>query len=410
MTSEAGPTACYVYVTLPGRTTAVTAGRFDLTEGQRGTYAGRFVYGRSYRERRDAVELDPSELKLAPGTFATMGVFGALRDAGPGRWGRRLIERQGGRPNEIDYLLNSPDDRAGALGFGLEPKPPAPRRPFARTQDLEKLQALADAVVNEENLPFDEAAAQAEESPLLGTSMGGARPKAVVEDDDGLWIAKFNRPDDLWNRARVERAMLLLGRECGLTTAESKAVSVAGRDALLVKRFDREPSESGYLRARMASGSTLLRAGAPREHWSYMLLAEEIRRVCGNPKRQAEELFRRMCFNALISNFGDHPRKNAILAMNRDWELSPAYGLAPSARPERREFALICGDKGCRADRGNILSQCERFLLDRRQAEAIATEMETTVRNGWHRIARSEGVAERDCDAIRGAFAHPDFG
>jgi serine/threonine-protein kinase HipA len=93
---------------------------------------------------------------------------------------------------------------------------------------------------------------------LLKTSMGGARPKAVVEDQEALWLAKFNRPDDRWNFARVEHAMLILARSCGLTTAESRLVTVGGRDVLLVKRFDREKVKEGYLRSRMVSGLTLL--------------------------------------------------------------------------------------------------------------------------------------------------------
>ena len=72
---------------------------------------------------------------------------------------------------------------------------------------------------------------------LVGTSMGGARPKAVVEDEEGLWIAKFNRPDDRWNNARIEHAMLILARSCGIASAESKVVPIGGRDVLLVKRF-----------------------------------------------------------------------------------------------------------------------------------------------------------------------------
>ena len=268
---------------------------------------------------------------------------------------------------------------------------------------------MAEAI-EEKNL--GEAAIQVEELLLLGTSMGGARPKAVVEDRKGLWIAKFNRPDDPWNNARVEHAMLALGRNCGLTTAESKVVSVAGRDVLLVRRFDRKRASGGYLRARMVSGLTLLRADETlRDRWSYVLLAEELRRVCAQPRKQANELFRRMCFNALISNIDDHPRNHAILAEERSWELSPAYDLTPSAPVglERRDLALICGDNGRYANRDNILSQCARFLLDRQEADAVLTEMEMNVRNGWYRVARSEGVGERDCDAIRSAFAYPGF-
>ena len=145
MTSDPSPSECYVYITLPGQTEPVTAGRFALTPDARGTLIGRFVYGKSYLARPDAVPLDPVELKLATQVYETIalnGVFGALRDSGPDYWGRRVIERHAGKPqlSEIDYLLYSPDDRAGALGFGLNQTPPAPKRLFNQTLDLEKLQ------------------------------------------------------------------------------------------------------------------------------------------------------------------------------------------------------------------------------------------------------------------------------
>lgn len=418
MTSD-GSTECYVYITLPGETEAVTAGRFELTKDRRGTPLGRFVYGKSYRERPGAVTIDPVELKLASRTYETTamgGVFGALRDAGPDYWGRRVIERHAGKPQlgELDYLLHSPDDRAGALGFGLGQQPPAPKRDFNKTLDLEKLQALAETIVKDEERPDDATAVQVEELLLLGTSMGGARPKAVVEDNDGLWLAKFNHPQDRWNNARVEHAMLVLARHCGMTTAESKVVAVGGRDVLLVKRFDREKTEGGYLRARMVSGLTLLRAEdshRSRDLWSYVLLAEELRRVCAEPRKQAAELFRRMCFNALISNTDDHPRNHAIIAKEWNWKLSPAYDLTPSTPVslEQRDLALSCGDSGRIANAENLLSQYGRFMLERKEAEKIVSDMERRVSNIWYEVSRAEGVSERDCELIKGAFVYPGF-
>src|SRR5215470_15264686 len=198
MTSKPEPTGCFVYITLPGTTEAVTAARFELTTNRSGIRFGRLVYGKSYLARGDAVAIDPVELVLGRDTYETTmmkGVFGALRDASPDFWGRRVIERHVGKSplSELDYLLESPDDRAGALSFGLGQKPPAPRRKFNQTIALAKLQAIAEA---------------------------------VVEDDEGLWIAKFNRADDKWNYARIEHAMLVLARGCGLTTAESKVASI----------------------------------------------------------------------------------------------------------------------------------------------------------------------------------------
>lgn len=418
MISRPSRAECYVYIMLPGETSFVTAGRFELAEDRRGNPLGRFVYGQSYLDRPNAVDIDPVELTLRRGTFETTGlkgVFGALRDAGPDYWGRRLIERHvGGQLGELDYLLNSPDDRAGALGFGLGATPPAPLRRFNKTLALETLQSIADAVVADERLPDEVTHEQIKELMLIGTSMGGARPKAVVEDEDGLWLAKFGRFDDRWNNARVERAMLVLAQRCGITPEASKVATVAGRDVLLVKRFDREKGMSGYRRARMVSGLTILRAedtNQSRDKWSYVALAEELRRISATPKKDAGELFRRMCFNALISNADDHPRNHAVIAPGADWKLSPVYDLTPQnpVSLDRRDLAMICGDQGRFANARNLLSQSARFLLDQGEAESIIRDMAATVEQSWYETARGEGVSEADCERIKGAFIYPGF-
>jgi serine/threonine-protein kinase HipA len=414
MISKLQQRRCYVYTTLPGETAAVTAGRYELDIDRSGVPLGRFVYGKSYLARADAVEIDPVELKLAPRLYETTllnGVFGALRDAAPDYWGRLVIERalKKGALGEMDYLLQSADDRAGALGFGLNEKPPAPMRQFNKTLELERLQAIALAIVKDKDPVSGSEAEQIQKLLLRGTSMGGARPKTVVEDGEGLWIAKFNRPDDPWNSARVECAMLNLASQCGISVAESKVVSVARRQVLLVKRFDREKTRSGYLRHRMVSALTLLRADESvqdRAKWSYVLLAEELRRTCAQPRKAAAELFRRMCFNALISNIDDHPRNHAIIAKDRAWKLSPAYDITPSRQVD---LAMTVGDLGRYASAQNLLSQCNRFLLDRSEAEAMVAQMETCVASSWYKVARKSGVSERDCETIKGAFVYPGF-
>ena len=420
MISRTTASECYVYITLPGETEFVTAGKFELTTDRRGIPTGRFIYGRSYLARENAVPIDPLELKLSTKTYETnllKGIFGSLRDASPDYWGRRVIEKHTGQTqlSEIDYLLYSPDDRAGALGFGLNREPPAPRRKFNQTMELERLQAFADLIIADEDLPDGVEAEQAQK--LMGgdgTSMGGARPKSVVEDEDGLWIAKLRHPEDKWNDARVEHAVLVLARKCGLQTAESKVVTIGEHDAVLVKRFDREKTTAGYRRGRMLSALTLLRSDdnyQDREKWSYVLLVEELRRISSQPRTDAPELFRRMCFNALISNTDDHPRNHAVIAMGTDWKLSPAYDLTPSTPVsiERRDLALDCGDMGRYAHAENLLSQSARFLLEPDEAKKTLDEMEQNVKNKWYEIARREGVTEKDCEKIASAFAYPGF-
>jgi len=147
-------------------------------------------------------------------------------------------------------------------------------------------------------------------------SVEAPAPKAVVEDKDGLWIAKFNRADDKWNQARVEHTMLVED------TFQS------------------------------------------RDNWSYVSLVEELRRISEEPEKDAAELFRRMCFNALISNTDDHPRNHAFIAKDKNWRLSPAYDLTPFTpiSNERRDLAMICGDQGrfCQC-RQSILTTCKIF-------------------------------------------------
>ena len=418
MISKNPASECFVYITLPGQTDAVTAGRFVLTKNRDGTALGKFVYGKSYLSRSDAVEIDPLELKLADTTYETArlgGIFGALRDAGPDYWGRRVIEKHSGKTTlgELDYLLKSPDDRAGALGFGLGQEPPAPRRKFNRTLELAKLQSIADAIVRDDisgQDPID--AAQIQELMLVGTAMGGARPKALVEDDKGLWIAKFNRPDDRWNYAKVEHAMLALARKCGISTAESRTITVGNSDVLLVQRFDRFKGDKGYTRARMISGLTLLQADEnERDRWSYILMAEEMRRIVENPSRDVPELFRRVCFNALISNIDDHPRNHALIAKEREWNLSPAYDLTPSPliAQDQRDLAMTCGDRGRLASASNILSQHTRFLLGPVDAKAIVTKMTEQVSATWYDVVRAAGVSEKDAEAIKAAFVYEGF-
>jgi serine/threonine-protein kinase HipA len=417
MTSKTA-TECFVYITLPGETDAVTAGRFELTQDRRGNALGRFVYGKSYLSRGNAVALDPVELKLSDGTYETArlsGVFGALRDSGPDYWGRRVIEKHAGvaKLGELDYLVNSADDRAGALGFGLNQQPPGPRRKFNKTLELAKLQEIAEALMREEDVKTEEAA-QVQDLMLIGTSMGGARPKAVVEDDKGLWVAKFNRPDDRWNNTRVEHAMLELAKTCGISVATSRVETIGGKNVLLVKRFDREKTGKGYTKARMISGLTLLRAEEEpemRDRWSYVLMSEELRRVVAEPGKDAPELFRRMVFNALISNIDDHPRNHALIAKDREWKLSPAYDLTPSPviAKDCRDLAMDIGDQGRFANAKNLLSQHTRFLLEAGEAEAIVSGMTEKVRNTWYEIVRAQGVTEKDAETIRAAFVYEGF-
>lgn len=203
--------------------------------------------------------------------------------------------------------------------------------------------------------------------------------------------------------------MLALARACGLRVADSRIETVADRDVLLVRRFDRERADTGCLRHRMVSALTLLRAGdspVDRANWSYLLLADEVRRASAEPRTDLRELFSRMCFNAAVSNLDDHPRNHAIVAPDRAWLLSPAFDLTPSPviAQDRRDLAMTCGRFGRYANRTNLLSGCGRFLLRNDEAADLFERTIDTVRATWRTTMRGAGVSEMDCAAIRSAF------
>ncbi len=413
--------SCYVYIQLPQSHEVLTCGRFVRERNAFGDVIGRFVYGRRYREHPSAVPIDPLHLPLSDNTYETTrldGVFGAIRDASPDAWGRRVIEHALGKVDvgEVEYLLNSPEDRAGALSFGLGTVPPPPLRPFNSTLQLE---ALLDAARQLESLhvgePVPESLQRLQLLVETGTSMGGARPKNVVTDESGLWLAKFPSRGDRWNNAAVEGALLKLARQCDVRVPPYRIERVGTAPVLLVRRFDRErlSARAEYSKARMVSALTVLDADEirDRQRWSYLLLSDELQRWSARPQLDRAELFRRMVFNALVTNNDDHPRNHALIAHATEWRLSPAYDLTPSpVQAFERDLAMVCGTAmGRRATRTNLISGCARFGLTADDAAAIIDYMRIVVAANWEGAILSHGGSRADCDAVRPAFEIPGF-
>jgi serine/threonine-protein kinase HipA len=407
MTSER---QAYVYVQLPGTLSTLPAALLKVEKLRDGTFVGRFRYGDRYLERKDAISFDPFRLPLGTTVqeFTKLkGIPGAVRDAGPDAWGRRVIEHKLERGpadlEEIDYLLHGPQDGAGYLSFGLKLEPPATRRPYNQTHQLADLVAAAEAIEEGKRLP-----AHILEQLEPGTSMGGARPKATIEDGNRLWIGKFPEKADRCNLQRIEYATIELARRCGIAACSARIESIGGRDVLMVERFDREHAEGGYLRFGLVSGLTLLDCDEnylDRERWSYPLLADQLRRWSEEPDKDRLELFRRIVFSAAVTNNDDHPRNHAVRRSARGWRLSPAYDLVPMplVSLERRDLAMTIGTYGRSASIYNLLSQCGRFGLTVEAARQEIEKIVTTLRT-WREHFRACGVSAKDIEYIAPAF------
>lgn len=407
MTSER---QAYIYVQLPGTLDTVPAALLKVETLPDGTFVGRFRYGDRYLEREDAIAFDPFRLPLGNTIheFTKLkGIPGAVRDAGPDAWGRRVIEhkmqRGPGDLEDIDYLLNGPQDGAGYLSFSATVELTTMKRRYNRTHQLAELIDAAQAIEEGNRVP-EHILEQLEP----GTSMGGARPKATIEDSNRLWIGKFPEKADRCNFQRVEYATLELARRCGISVCNADLQSIAGKDVLMVERFDRKPAEGGYLRFGLVSGLTMLDCDdnyLDRERWSYPLLADQLRRWSEKPDENRTELFRRIVFNAAVTNNDDHPRNHAVLRTAHGWRLTPAYDLvpAPMIGLERRDLAMTVGTYGRTASIYNLLSRCERFGLTTESAKNEIENVVLTVRT-WRDHFRADGVSAKDIDYMAPAF------
>jgi serine/threonine-protein kinase HipA len=400
----------YVYIQLPETLDSVPAALLKVTQQQDGTYIGRFRYGDRYLERANAVELDPFQLPLGKSIYEftkLAGIPGAIRDAAPDAWGRRVIEHKLQRDpavlEETDYLIHGPQDGAGYLSFGLKREPPAPRRPYNRTHQLADLIAAAEAVEDGKRVP-EHLLEQLEP----GTSMGGARPKATVEHDNNLWLAKFPERTDRFNLQRIEYATLGLAHRCGLSTCQAQLQPVGGRDVLMLQRFDRQRAKGGYFRLGFVSALTVLDAEdnyVSRDRWSYPLLADNLRRWSSRPQQDCAELFRRMVFNGAVTNSDDHPRNHALLRHPDGWRLSPAYDVVPTPMVslERRDLALTVGSYGRTASLYNLISQSERFGISEKEAREEVRKVAAVVAE-WRAGFSACGVTREDIEFIAPAM------
>ena len=413
-----------MFMQLPTTRETVICGRYELQEvGDE--LMGRFVYGRTYLDRSDAVAIDPVNLPLKDTEFTTTkieGMFGALRDTAPDTWGRMVIERRdrGRALTELDYLLGSSDVRVGALSYG--PGQEVPALDYSSAHSLDDLEAVSDAA------DALEGEIEGEESPLLAdldqvlapsSAMGGARPKTVVMDGDGqLWVAKFPSRGDRWNNTITESAYLSLAGECGIAVPETRIMKLRSKKVLLVKRFDQEPEDEGSIRRLFLSAHSLLgleESVIDRLGWSYLDLSHLLRRISSAPAGDAKELFRRMVFNALVSNTDDHPRNHAVLGTDAgSWSLSPAYDLIPSTDRslDDRRLAMTCGVTPGRerwANRLNLVSGAQHFGLGADEANKLITATKGIVVGRWEDHVRSHGGTAQDCRNIAHAIDYAGF-
>lgn len=398
MTSD--PVEAFAWVWLPGATDPVPAGRLE-TSGE----IVYFTYGRSYLGRPDAMPLYLPELPLRQGRIRPLDgltVAGCIRDAGPDAWGQRVIlaEHAGHLTADSDtddlslltYLLESGSDRIGALDFQASATTYVAR---ATDATLQELVTAADLLDTGQSLPPELGTAL-----LHGTSVGGARPKVLLNDGDRRLIAKLSSSTDVYPVVKAEAVAMELARRVGLDVPQTEVIEALGRDVLLVDRFDRP--DGGRRRRMVVSALTILNLDLMMGRYAtYYDLADAIRIRFTEPGQTLRELFSRIVFNICVSNTDDHARNHAAFWDGMNLTLTPAYDICPQPRSggEATQAMAIRRD-GYRYSQlaGCLPAATDTYLLSQTEAKNIVDLQVDTIRSQWHEAAEVARLtaAERD--------------
>jgi serine/threonine-protein kinase HipA len=320
---------------------------------------------------------------------------GAVDDARPDRWGERVIRfiDKPPRLSLLEYLFFAGDDRFGALGVSTSDREYLPRRlgPLPTLADTEAIAELVRKVLDGEKVPRE-----LERLVSPGVTLGGARPKALIEIDGQQWVVKFADGDPI-DAPLIEHAAMTLAAQAGIEVAPTRAVPLVHGHALAIHRFDRAPG----LRRHALSARVALSAAA--EPFGYPELAQLLRRrgVVTDDKSAAQmrELFRRMVYNILIDNTDDHEKNHALLVTDAAMlELSPAYDVLPSAQGLGYQQMRVGAD-GADATLDNALSMCAQFGLKTAAARAEIRRVVEVVRR-WQSHFAALGVTPSDIDLL----------
>lgn len=391
----------YVWVWLPGAIKPVVAGRLSV-QGELIV----FNYGKSYLERSEAISLFQPELPLQSGELPLpkgLTIPSSIRDAAPDAWGRRVIlnRKFGIRGDELDnielseltFLLESGSDRIGALDFQLSPTEYVPRGGESAT--IAELMESAERV--ERGIPLSP---ELDQALHHGTAIGGARPKALIEDTAVKYVAKFSSSTDTYSIVKAEFIAMRLASLCGINAAPVSLTKASGKDVLLIERFDRVKTDQGWERKMMVSALTMLGLDEMMARYaSYVDFAQIIRHQFADAPETLREMFCRIVFNILSGNTDDHARNHAAFWDGDELTLTPAYDICPQGRSgQEASQAMLITEKEQLSRIATCVEAAHHFLLSEDDAIGIAESQLRCIEENWSSVCDDAdlGLTERN--------------
>ena len=389
-------------------------------ESLRGSDSYGFCYSNEWLKDYGSLFLS-DDLNNYPGqqyTAPDKDIFGCFSDTLPDRWGRTLINRREQilakdekrpvrRLSSFDYLIGIEDfSRMG--GFRFKESMDGDYINASETLRIPPLTDIRELIAASSEIEKSEEEDQLPEMRWIaqlvqpGSSLGGARPKAsVLDENKNLCIAKFPSRKDDYDAGLWEYFSHLLAKKAGINAAETRVISTNDKyHTLLSRRFDRR--EDGK-RIHFASAMTLLglNDGANANTGNgYLDIVDFIIQNCTNVEDNLKELYRRVAFNICIGNTDDHFRNHGFLLTVKGWTLSPAYDMNPTVNEYQ---SLLISTDSNKAVLSILLDGCEDYMLNRKTAENIVLEVVEAVKK-WRELVARLDISEREMDMFAGVL------
>lgn len=377
----------------------------------------RFAYDTKWLANKNSMAIDP-KLQLFSGSQFEEGSgnFGIFLDSSPDRWGRLLMSRREAvyarlenrkeiKLGEIDYLLGVHDQsRMGALRFKLNESDhflhDDEQHAAPPMTSLEELAYAATVIEQDKDQTSSEYIKWLSVLISPGSSLGGARPKAsVVDENNHLWIAKFPSQQDFDNVGAWEYVVYKLACDVSIEMAECKVQKIrSSYHTFLTKRFDRD--EQGR-RKHFCSAMTLLGYKDGDGGQSYLELANFLLEQGSNSKQDLAQLFRRLVFNIAVSNTDDHLRNHGFIYENKGWRLAPAYDINPVTPANGLHLNITSTDN--RLDFELALQTAHFYRLKPSEAQSIVKDIKQTVSH-WQQYAKQVGLSRAEQERKKAAF------
>ena len=408
---SARPEALDVHVALAGGTVLAGTATFRYRGA---TTTTEFTYAPEFLAMRGAYALDPT-LPLSRAGAVVEGLPAAFADSTPDWWGRQLVTRKlrleaadSGQPvpllTEPDFLVGVSDfTRQGNLRFAargtttfLDPVAAVPK-----LVSLPELLEAADRVVADD----DTGVAEALKLLLAAGSgtLGGARPKASVQEQGRLLIAKFPFREDEWDVMAWEKTALDLAELCGIEVPHRRLVPVGPRHVLLLDRFDRDPDvdpgvDPGAGRIGYVSARTMAEAPSSAGN-DYLRLVDAIEDHSGNTTNDLRDLWTRIAFTVALNNTDDHFHNHGFRRSARGWELAPAFDININPQLAQPRTTTVSGAAMREDSLRTVVQQSEYFGLDEDEARDGLFRIGEVLKD-WRELARANGVPDRELDRV----------